>query len=61
MVVTNYMMVKSNDLNNFDLVDEIKGVKLYTSVVNSLCFKRNLSIVYLVKQVDNKVYNAIFY
>jgi len=54
-------MVKSNDLNNFDLVDEIKGVKLYTSVVNSLCFKRNLSIVYLVKQVDNKVYNAIFY
>ncbi len=45
----------------FDLVNEFKGVKLYISVVNISCFKRNLSIVYLVKQVGNKVYNAIFY
>ena len=53
--------VKFNDLNNFDLVDEIKGVKLYTSVVNSPCFKRNLRIVYLVKKVGNKVYNALLF
>ena len=37
--------VKFDDLNNFDLVGEIKGTKLYTTIVNSPCFKRNLRIV----------------
>jgi len=37
--------VKFDDLNIFDLVDEIKGIKLYTTIVNSPCFKRNLRIV----------------
>ncbi len=37
--------VKFDDLNDFDLVDEIKGIKLYTTIVNIPCFKRNLRIV----------------
>ena len=53
--------VKFDQLAQFDLVDEIEGVKLYTAVVNSPCFKRNLRIVYLVKQLANKVYTALLF
>ena len=51
--------VKFYDLSRFDLIGEIKGTKLYTAIVNSPCFKRNLRIVYLVKKVGNKVYNTL--
>ncbi len=53
--------VKFDNLKGFDLIDEIKGVKLYTAIVNSPCFKRNLRIVYLVKQVGKKLHTARFY
>ena len=53
--------VKFDDLNHFDLIGEIKGIKLYSAVVNSPCFKRNLRIVYLVKKVRNKVYTALLF
>lgn len=35
MVAINDGKVKFKDLNNFDLVYEIKGIKLYTTIVNS--------------------------
>ena len=50
--------VKFDDLNDFDLIDEIK---LYTTVVNSPCFKRNLRIVYLVKKIGEKVHTALLF
>lgn len=53
--------VKFDDLNRFDLVDEIKGFKLYTAIVNSPCFKRNLRIVYLIKQVGKKLHTALLF
>jgi IS4 transposase len=53
--------VKFDDLNDFDLIDEIKGIKLYTTVVNSPCFKRNLRIVYLVKKIGKKVHTALLF
>jgi hypothetical protein len=53
--------VKFDDLNRFDLIDEIKGFKLYTAIVNSPCFKRNLRIVYLVKQVGKKLRTALLF
>lgn len=53
--------VKFDDLSRFDLIDEIEGTKLYTAIVNSPCFKRNLRIVYLVKQVGKKVRTALLF
>ena len=53
--------VKFDNLNHFDLIGEIKGTKLYTAIVNSPCFKRNLRIVYLVKQVGNKIHSALLF
>jgi len=40
------------------IVDEIDSVKLYTAIVNSARFKRDLRIVYLVKTVAKKVQTA---
>jgi hypothetical protein len=37
------------------------GVRLYTAVVNSPCFKRNLRIVYLVKTVGKRVHTALLF
>lgn len=53
--------VKFDNLNDFDFVDEVEDVKLYTAVVNSPRFKRNLRVVYLVKQLANKVRTALLF
>ena len=53
--------VKFDDLSNFKLSYEIEGVKLYTSIVNSPRFKRNLRIVYLVKKIGKKVHTALLF
>lgn len=45
--------VKFNDLTRFEALEELDGLQLYTAVVNSTHFKRNLRIVYLVKQTGN--------
>ncbi len=50
--------VNFDDLNSFKLVDEIDTVKLYTAIVNSAHFKRDLRIVYLVKTVGKKLQTA---
>ncbi len=50
--------VNFDDLSHFELADEIDGVKLYTAIVNSAHFKRDLCIVYLVKNIGNKVQTA---
>ena len=53
--------VNFDDLTNFELIDEIDSVKLYTAIVNSPHFKRDLRIVYLVKTVSNKVQTALLF
>jgi len=50
-----------DDFSRFELVDEINGAKLYTAIVNSAHFKRDLRIVYLVKTVGNKVQTALLF
>lgn len=45
--------VSFDDLTRLELTNEIAGVKLYTAVVNSAHFQRDLRIVYLVKRVGN--------
>jgi hypothetical protein len=53
--------VNFDDLNRFELVDEIDAVKLYTAIVNSAHFKRDLRIVYLVKTVGKKLQTALLF
>ncbi len=50
--------VNFDDLSRFELTDEIDEIKLYTAVVNSVHFKRDLKIVYLVKTVGKKIHTA---
>jgi hypothetical protein len=50
--------VSFDDLSRFEFVGEISGVKLYTGIVNSAHFKRDLRLVYLVKNVGNKIQTA---
>jgi len=42
-------------------VGEIAGIPLYTAVVNSVHFKQNIRIVYLVKAVGEKIQTALLY
>jgi hypothetical protein len=53
--------VKFNDLSRFTFVTEQDGLSVYTAIVNSVRFKRNLRIVYLVKQVGDKVQTALLF
>lgn len=54
--------VKLADLNRFEFAGtQEDGTKLYTGVVNSPRFERNLRIVYLIKQVGNKVQTALLF
>lgn len=53
--------VSFDDLTRFELVDEIEGVKLYTAIVNSAQFKRDLRIVYLVKHIGKQVQTALLF
>jgi len=47
-----------DNLEGFELEDEIEGVKLYVATVNSPHFKRNVRIVYLVKVVGDQLQTA---
>jgi hypothetical protein len=49
------------NLHQFDLFCQIGDVKLYTAIVNSPQFKRNLRIVYLVKKINEKTHTAILF
>ena len=53
--------VKFNDLGRFEFVQEIEGIHIYTAVVNSVRLKRNLRIVYLVKQDSDKAQTALLF
>lgn len=51
-------------LHNEDRLEnmgEIEGTPLYTAVVNSVHFKQNIRIVYLVKVMGGKIQTALFY
>ena len=50
-----------DDLNRFEQAGELDGVRLYSAVVNSPGFKRNLRIVYLVKTVGKRVHTALLF
>jgi len=53
--------VRFDDLSRFEPAGEADGVKLYTAVVNSPCFKRSLRIVYLVKNAGGRVQTALLF
>ena len=53
--------VKFDDLSRFEAAGELDGLQLYTAVVNSEHFKRDLRIVYLVKRVGNKIQTALLF
>jgi hypothetical protein len=50
-----------DDLNHFEYAFETDGIRIYTAVVNSVKFKRNIRVVYLVKQVGQKVRTALLF
>jgi len=53
--------VKFDDLSRFEAVGERDGLHVFTAVVNSAHFQRDLRIVYLVQQVGNKVQTALLF
>jgi len=53
--------VRLNDLNRLDDVGDYNGGKLYTAVVNSVRFKRDIRISYWVKKVGNQVRSFLLF
>jgi len=53
--------VEFDNLARFEFVDTVNEVQVYTSVVNSIQFKRNIRIVYLLKQEGNKMHTALLF
>ena len=53
--------VNFDDLSRFEAVGEMDGLQIDTAVVNRAHFKRDLRIVYLIKQVGNKVQTALLF
>ena len=47
--------------NRFENVGEIEGTPLSTAVVNSVHFKRNIRMIYLMKVVGQKIQTALLY
>jgi len=47
--------------NRFESVGEIEGTSIYTAVVNSVHFKRNIRMIYLMKAVGQKIKTALLY
>jgi hypothetical protein len=45
--------VKFDDLSHFEAVGELDRLQIYSAIVNSAHFKRDLRIVYLLKRVGN--------
>jgi len=50
-----------DDLSRFELAGEIDGQRVYTAVVNSPTFKRNLRIVYIVREEKGKTSTALLF
>lgn len=53
--------VKFHDLDRLEFVQETEGIRTYTAVVNAVRLKRNLRIVYLLKQEGDKLYTALLF
>jgi hypothetical protein len=53
--------VKFDDLSRFEAVGEPDGLQVFTAVVNSAPFQRDLRIAYLVKQVGDQVQTALLF
>ena len=53
--------VKFDDLSHFEAVGELNGLQIYSAIVNSAHFKRDLRIVYLLKRVGNQVQTALLF
>ena len=53
--------VKFHDLDRLEFVQETEGIHLYTAVVNAARLKRNLRIVYLLKQEGDKLYTVLLF
>jgi hypothetical protein len=53
--------VNFDDLSRFEALGELDGMQVYTAKVNSAHFKRDLRIVYLVKQVGHKTQTALLF
>ena len=47
--------------NRFANAGKVKGIQVYTAVVNSVQFKRNIRLVYLMKTVGQKVQTALLF
>lgn len=50
-----------DDLSRFESVSETDNLSLYTAVVNSPCFRRNIRIVYVVRRLNDKVATALLF
>jgi len=50
-----------DDLSRFELAGEIDGQHVYIAIVNSPTFKRNLRIVYIVREEKDKTYTALLF
>jgi hypothetical protein len=50
-----------NDLSRFELAAIQGNQRIYTAVVNSIRLKRNIRIVYIVKQDGKKIYTALLF
>jgi 3-phenylpropionate/cinnamic acid dioxygenase small subunit len=53
--------VRFDDLSRFELAGKFDGQRVYAAVVNSLTFKCNLRIVYVVREENGKTYTALLF
>jgi hypothetical protein len=53
--------VHFDDLSRFELAAVQNNKRIYTAVVNSVCLKRNIRIVYIVKQDGKKISSALLF
>jgi hypothetical protein len=53
--------VKFDDLNRLEFVRETEGIRIYTTVVNSVRLKRTIRIAYLVKQDGATLQTALLF
>ncbi len=50
-----------SELVRFESVGTVDGIQLYTGVINSVHFKRNIRIVYLIKPVGDRLQTALLF
>lgn len=53
--------VQPQEWDRFEKAGEVDGIHLYTAVVNSVHFERNIRIVYLVKTVGQKIKTTLLF